>query len=60
MSDLQEIKLKQLGKRLRYFRKSKGYSNYEHSSAKTKQTYTHMSSKDLKNIISPLEKLRLV
>lgn len=30
MSDLQEIKLKQLGKRLRYFRKSKGYSNYEH------------------------------
>lgn len=30
MKDLEEIKLKQLGARLRHFRKLSGYSNYEH------------------------------
>lgn len=30
MSDIEKIKLSQLGKRLRYFRKKAGYSNYEH------------------------------
>lgn len=31
-----------------------------HSSPKTSQIYTHVSSEDLKNIISPLEKLSLI
>ena len=30
MKDLEKIMLDQLGDRLRYFRKLKGYSNYEH------------------------------
>lgn len=30
MKDLEEKRLTQLGNRLRYFRKLKGYSNYEH------------------------------
>ena len=30
MEDSEKIKLNQLGARLKYFRKSKGYSNYEH------------------------------
>jgi transcriptional regulator with XRE-family HTH domain len=30
MDEMQKDKLNQLGARLRYFRKLKGYSNYEH------------------------------
>jgi transcriptional regulator with XRE-family HTH domain len=30
MDDFEKDKLNQLGARLKYFRKSKGYSNYEH------------------------------
>lgn len=30
MNDLENKKLKQLGERLKYYRKVKGYSNYEH------------------------------
>lgn len=30
MNDQEEVKLKRLGKRLRHYRKEKGYSNYEH------------------------------
>lgn len=28
--DLEELKLQQLGNRLKYYRKLRGYSNYEH------------------------------
>lgn len=30
MNDLEERRLSQLGERLRYYRKLRGYSNYEH------------------------------
>lgn len=58
MENLEEKKLKELGERLRYFRKLKGYTNYEHLAYDLGVSRSQYGKHELEKKTSELEILK--